>query len=116
MLHLSLNSKYSNFSNLFRAVGCLLYELASLRPPFDAQNQLSLAMKITAGRFHRIPNKYSDDLQNAIRFIIITVITYYNLLLLLFIIYCFYRSMLQVDPLKRPRIEDLMNLPSIQVI
>ncbi len=73
-------------------MGCLLYELASLRPPFDAPNQLSLAMKITAGRFHRIPTTSSDDLQNAIK------------------------SMLQVDSNRRPRIEDLATLPALQVI
>jgi serine/threonine protein kinase len=50
-----------------RALGCLIYELASLKPPFDATNQLSLAVKINAGKFHRIPNKYSDELNNVIR-------------------------------------------------
>lgn len=29
--------------------GCLLYELAALRPPFEANNHLSLAIKIKAG-------------------------------------------------------------------
>jgi NIMA (never in mitosis gene a)-related kinase 2 len=86
-----------------RAVGCLLYELASLRPPFDAPNQLTLAMKISAGRFHRIPNKYSDDLQNAIRSPPLdpSILTPH-------------RAMLQVDSSKRPRIEDLINLPALQ--
>jgi NIMA (never in mitosis gene a)-related kinase len=42
--------------------GCLLYELAALRPPFEATNHLSLAMKIKAGKYERIPVKYSEDL------------------------------------------------------
>mmetsp|Transcript_5755 Transcript_5755/g.11104 ORF Transcript_5755/g.11104 Transcript_5755/m.11104 type:complete len:534 (+) Transcript_5755:149-1750(+) len=72
------------------SLGCLLYELASLRPPFDATNQLQLAVKINAGKFHRIPNKYSDELNSAIR------------------------AMLQVDPNRRPRIESLENIAGIK--
>ena len=72
-------------------MGCLLYELAALRPPFDASNQLSLAVKINAGRFHRIPNKYSEDLNAAIK------------------------SMLLVDSSRRPRIEEIEALPALQV-
>lgn len=60
-------------------------------------------MKITAGRFHRIPNKYSDNLQNAIK----SIPSFMPSLTLI-------RSMLQVDSSKRPRIEDLTNLPALQ--
>jgi serine/threonine protein kinase len=49
------------------SIGCLLYELAALRPPFDATNHLALAVKISAGKFHRIPSKYSDELFDMIR-------------------------------------------------
>ena len=48
-------------------------------PPFEAANQLALAVKIKAGRVARIPEGYSDDLNNAIR------------------------SMLQLESGKRPR-------------
>ena len=41
--------------------------MASLRPPFKAQNQLSLAVKIQEGHFERIPAFYSDDLWSVIR-------------------------------------------------
>ena len=40
------------------SLGCLIYELAALRPPFEASNIVSLAMKINTGKFPRIPNKY----------------------------------------------------------
>lgn len=47
--------------------GCLLYELAALKPPFEASNHLSLAIKIKAGKFDRIPLRYSEDLFTLIR-------------------------------------------------
>lgn len=39
-------------------------------PPFDAKNHLSLAVKINAGKFARIPDRYSDDLYRAIRWML----------------------------------------------
>ena len=70
------------------SLGCLLYELgksksmlhdcllyssqrifttAALRPPFDSTNAVTLAMKITDGKFSRIPSIYSDSLFDAMR-------------------------------------------------
>ncbi len=49
------------------SLGCLLYELAALKPPFDAANAIGLAMKINAGVFTRIPSKYSDALADVIK-------------------------------------------------
>ncbi|KAF0755470.1 hypothetical protein AaE_004957 [Aphanomyces astaci] len=77
------------------ALGCLLYELAALvyvheascAPPFDATNQLALAKKISAGKFSRIPNEYSEDLFQVIRW------------------------MLHRQRSRRPRIEDLERVP-----
>lgn len=40
------------------------------RPPFDAKNHLSLAVKINAGKFARIPDTYSEDLYRAIRWML----------------------------------------------
>ncbi|RLO01147.1 hypothetical protein DYB28_009909 [Aphanomyces astaci] len=45
------------------ALGCLLYELAALVPPFDATNQLALAKKISAGKFSRIPDEYAAKMK-----------------------------------------------------
>ena len=72
------------------SMGCLLYEMAALAPPFEAANQLALAVKIKAGRVARLPEGYSDDLNSAVR------------------------AMLQLDAGKRPCIEDLFKLPRMQ--
>jgi NIMA (never in mitosis gene a)-related kinase len=52
------------------SLGCLLYEMCALHPPFEASNQLALAMKIKTGRFDRIPASFSDELQRFIRALI----------------------------------------------
>ena len=41
-------SRYNEKSDIW-ALGCLLYELCALSPPFDATNHLTLAVKINAG-------------------------------------------------------------------
>ena len=62
-----INEKeYDEKSDIW-ALGCLIYELASLKPPFDGTNMLTLSVKINTGKFARIPSKYSDALFEAIR-------------------------------------------------
>uniref|UniRef100_A0A7S4J805 non-specific serine/threonine protein kinase n=1 Tax=Guillardia theta TaxID=55529 RepID=A0A7S4J805_GUITH len=48
------------------SLGCIVYEIAALRPPFDAQNQMELAHFIREGKFSRIPDLYSPDLHRVI--------------------------------------------------
>lgn len=72
------------------ALGCLLYEMATLAPPFDATNQLALAKKINAGKFARIPAQYSEGLFQVIRW------------------------MLHRQRSRRPRVEDLEKVPQLQ--
>lgn len=74
--------RYNEMSDIW-AVGCLVYELAALRPPFDAPNQLTLALKINKGSFARIPMRYSDSLQ------------------------CMIQKMLRLRSHERPRVEEL---------
>ena len=60
------------------SLGCVLYEMCALRPPFNATDLSGLYKKVIAGIFERIPMAYSNDLQNVIS------------------------SLLKVDPAKRP--------------
>ncbi len=60
---------YNEKSDMW-SLGCLLYEMCAQHPPFEASNQLALAMKIKAGRFERIPSTYSEELQRFIRALI----------------------------------------------
>ena len=48
------------------SLGCVLYEMVALRPPFQATNHLALARKIIQGNVDRIPMRYSEDLNNVI--------------------------------------------------
>lgn len=57
-------------SSPVQALGCLLYEMCALGPPFDATNHVNLAVKINAGKFARIPPQYSEDLYRAIRWML----------------------------------------------
>merc|ERR1719188_2521570 len=45
------------------AMGCILYEMASLRVPFDAANIRALVAKITRGPTPALPSRYSPELQ-----------------------------------------------------
>jgi len=76
------DKEYDSKSDIW-SLGCLAYELAALKPPFDATNAVSLAVKVNQGRFARIPAKYSRQLMDVLT------------------------SMLQVDPRKRPTVDEL---------
>ncbi|PIK52519.1 putative serine/threonine-protein kinase Nek2 [Apostichopus japonicus] len=85
MNHASYNEKSDIWS-----LGCLLYESCSLSPPFTAPDQKILATKIREGRFKRLPSQYSNVLNDIIS------------------------SMLRVNPILRPSIEELLHHPKIQ--
>eukprot|EP01022_Parablepharisma_sp_SALTPOND_P008079 TRINITY_DN135175_c0_g1_i1.p1 TRINITY_DN135175_c0_g1~~TRINITY_DN135175_c0_g1_i1.p1 ORF type:complete len:442 (+),score=56.24 TRINITY_DN135175_c0_g1_i1:93-1328(+) len=84
------DSKYNEKSDIWSA-GCVLYEMAALKPPFEAANQLSLAAKIKAGKFERLPPKYSEELNRVVAW------------------------MLRVSPEERPTVDDLLNIPQISL-
>lgn len=44
------------------SLGCILYEIIALRPPFEASNHLALAKRIIQGQIERIPERFSEDL------------------------------------------------------
>ncbi|NXI93360.1 NEK2 kinase, partial [Psophia crepitans] len=84
MNHLSYNEKSDIWS-----LGCLLYELCALSPPFRAYNQKELAEKIKEGKFRRIPYRYSEELNELLR------------------------EMLNVKDYCRPSVEDILQHPLI---
>ena len=75
--------RYNESSDVW-SLGCLIYELCALHPPFTAKDQKELYGKIKKGEFRRIPHAYSDDLFTTLS------------------------SMLQQNPEKRPSVESLL--------
>lgn len=61
--------KYSRKSDVW-SLGCLVYEMCALKPPFGGRWMEQLSQNITRGNFRRIPDCYSDDLQNMIAFML----------------------------------------------
>lgn len=84
------DQKYNDLSDIW-SLGCIVYELCSLRPPFQAQNPMALALKIKDGKFDRIPSRYSEELHRVI---------------------CW---MLTLDQKRRATIDDLINLPLVSL-
>lgn len=82
------NMSYNEKSDVW-SLGCVLYELCALHPPFIASSQTELNRKIRLGEFNRIPLKYTDDLNDTIA------------------------KMLHVEVVKRPSIEDLLASPVV---
>lgn len=56
---------YDSKSDLW-SLGCVLYEMCALRPPFTASNMKGLYNKVIKGEYSRIPMAYSDDLSKVI--------------------------------------------------
>ncbi|VEU23798.1 DEKNAAC104965 [Brettanomyces naardenensis] len=54
------------------SLGCVMYELCALRPPFQAKTHLKLQEKIKAGVFSPIPEHYSHRLKMCISACLIT--------------------------------------------
>jgi NIMA (never in mitosis gene a)-related kinase len=70
------------------ALGCILYEMATYKHPFNATNQGALILKILKGEYAPISSKYSSDLRKMIN------------------------MMLERNDFKRPSMNDLIKLPS----
>ena len=81
---------YTSHSDIW-SVGCIIYELCTKRPPFDAKTHFHLISKIKEGRYEPLPAMYSPELQAMIK------------------------SCLNTNPLRRPRTADLMNMPVVRL-
>jgi hypothetical protein len=71
------------------SLGCVLYEMLMLRPPFSANNLPALVNKILKGHFARPPATVSTSTRELID------------------------GMLQVDPAKRPSIREMLKHPAV---
>merc|ERR1719482_1245148 len=71
-------------------LGCVIYEMCALRPPFRAEDMESLYRKVLRGNYSRIPNCYSNDLHQVVQ------------------------MLLQKRPAKRPAVWQLLNHEVVQ--
>mmetsp|Transcript_26061 Transcript_26061/g.65693 ORF Transcript_26061/g.65693 Transcript_26061/m.65693 type:complete len:892 (+) Transcript_26061:527-3202(+) len=72
------------------SLGCVIYEMVALRPPFRADDMESLYRKILRGQYPRVPSVYSRDVNEVIALL------------------------LQVNPRQRPAVDVLLQLPVMQ--
>jgi len=68
------------------SLGCVVYEMVSLRPPFTADDMQGLFKKVNKGHFARIPKQYSNEMWQLVK------------------------SLLQVNPQSRPNCEQMMQM------
>ena len=73
------------------SLGCVLYEMCALKPPFMADSMKGLYRKIAKGEYPSIPVKYSDEL--------ITMI----------------KMLLQINPTARPTCDQILETAGVKV-
>lgn len=86
---LAAGRQYDTKSDIW-ALGCIVYELCALAPPFDASDQAELTRKIKLGCVPALPRIYSRDMQDAVS------------------------AMLQLDPRRRPTTRQLLQVRQIK--
>ena len=75
---------YDSKSDIW-SLGCVIYEMATLEPPFKAEDMEGLFSVVTSGVYPPIPSTYSKELSNVIKL------------------------MLQKNPANRPSTDKLLN-------
>lgn len=83
--------RYSLYSDIW-SLGCIIYELCTREPPFNAKTHLELIQKIKIGKVEPLPRIYSQELSNVIS------------------------ACLQVNPNSRPDTASLLNLPRVKLV
>ena len=56
---------YNHKSDIW-SLGCVLYELCTLKHPFESNNQGALILKIVRGKYNPISTQYSKDLSSMV--------------------------------------------------
>jgi len=69
------------------SLGCVLYELTTLNPPFTAKDMQGLYNRVLKGVYPKIPSNFSNDLAAMLKYL------------------------LQVDPAKRLTTKQIMHMP-----
>ncbi|XP_069856225.1 serine/threonine-protein kinase Nek5-like isoform X2 [Dipodomys merriami] len=85
------NKPYNNKTDIW-SLGCVLYELCTLRHPFEGTNLHQLVLKICQAQFAPIPPRFSHDLQ--------------SLVLQLF----------KVSPRDRPSVNSILKKPFLEIL
>lgn len=86
---LASGQQYDAKSDIW-ALGCILYELCALTPPFDASDHAELTRKIKQGCVPSLPRQYSQQLQETVN------------------------AMLQLDPRRRPLTRQLLQVKQVK--
>jgi len=79
---------YDHKSDIW-SLGCVLYEIIALKPPFRAETMEGLFKKVLAGKYPRIPSVFSSDLARVVK------------------------SLLQVQPHLRPSCDKILEMPIV---
>ncbi len=56
-----------DFKSDIWSLGCVLYEMICLKPPFQANDMSGLYKRVIRGHFPKIPKFYSNDLSNIVQ-------------------------------------------------
>ena len=64
------NAKPYSYKSDLWSVGCIIYEMCSLRQPFKGNNMEELCNNICSGKLEKISSRYSDALWNMIKMLL----------------------------------------------
>lgn len=81
---------YTNSCDIW-SLGCVIYELAALHPPFRAKSMKELSNKVIRGVYPPLPRQYSSDFARVIK------------------------KMLNVEPSRRPTASQILQIREMQV-